>query len=484
MTRKALVVLSGGQDSTTCLFLAKRDFEEVSAITFDYNQRHSRELDAAVKVAQLAGVTSHEIVRVPDILAGKSFLTDKSARIETFTDFESMSHHNAFKEDKLDSSFVPMRNSLFLTLAANRASVLGCGTIVTGVTAADFAEYGEFSWPWVGGFVDAEGMFDRVNTNSWRLIISQKDPELLHRLRAWLQGEASKLGSEFTASISLDKRDCAELYIGVRSAEPLMSLLSPHLHSPHRRTQAEKRGVSLLAEAPLSDAYVAGFWEGDGGCYSHFSPVRNARGEKTDKITASFEFGFYQKDPEVLEKIQEYLKKGSLYQAKNQNHIWSLRVSDGPLSQKLLRRLKPHLCVLGSFEKITKWRHRVDMLAGGFNPPYPDCTPDFVWLQQSTINEALKTPFADPVEIQTPLMFLTKAESVRLAKGMIGCWEALAYSHTAYSGEYPPLTQDHATVLRAKGFLDAGLPDPLITRAYREGLMELPQTSNYDSVRS
>jgi 7-cyano-7-deazaguanine synthase len=85
--------------------------------------------------------------------------------------------------------------------------------------------------------------------------------------------------------------------------------------------------------------------------------------------------------------------------------------------------------------------------------------------------------------IDTPLIFKTKAETVKLANSLPGCMDALAYSHTAYSGEYPPITQDHATVLRAHGFEEAGLPDPLIVRAWREGLMPLPQTPNYASLR-
>ena len=80
-------------------------------------------------------------------------------------------------------------------------------------------------------------------------------------------------------------------------------------------------------------------------------------------------------------------------------------------------------------------------------------------------------------------MNFSKADTVRLAMQIPGCMDALAYSHTAYSGEYPPLTQDHATVLRAAGFAAAGVPDPLIVRAWREGLMPLPATMNYDQLR-
>ena len=476
----ALVILSGGQDSTTCLFWAKRQFKEVHAITFDYGQRHRLEIEAAKKVAAMADVLTHEVVEVPNCLAGKSFLTDLSAAVEKFQSFDHMEHHNAFKENKLDSSFVPMRNALFLTIAANRAAVLGCNALVTGVTAADFAEYGGFSWEWLGGFVDAEGCFSEVNkatSPNLRLSISQNDPEVLARIGRWVETQLP--GIQWSSNAK-------EVYFGIQTLRRMAPLLTPHLHSPHRRDQAANQGEGLVLEeeALLTDAYVAGFWEGDGSYFANWAKTRASRKSGKDAQTRLAIFQFFQKDPVVLEKIQQYLGRGYLGQRHTQNGIYYLQVGDGPLSAKLLKRLRAHFNVLGSFEKITKHLHTVDLDAGGFNPPYPDCTPDFVKAIEKSINEALLSPYQPKISISTPVMFMTKAESVRFAKQLPGCWEALAYTHTSYDGLYPPTDMNHANVLRAKGFEDAGFPDPLVLRAVRDGLMDLPATSNYDSERT
>ena len=85
--------------------------------------------------------------------------------------------------------------------------------------------------------------------------------------------------------------------------------------------------------------------------------------------------------------------------------------------------------------------------------------------------------------IHAPLMYLSKAETVLMAKAMPECWEALAYSHTSYDGKYPPTDKNHSNVLRAYGFEVAGLPDPLVLRAHREGLMALPDTPNYRNIQ-
>lgn len=139
MRHKALVVLSGGQDSTTCLYLAiaKYGVDNVHCITFDYGQKHSIEIEAAKKVARFAGIPEerHEILSLPiGILAGSSPLTNPSVELEVYENVEAL-------PGGLEKTFVPGRNILFLTLAANRASVLGIQDIYIGVSQEDFGGY-------------------------------------------------------------------------------------------------------------------------------------------------------------------------------------------------------------------------------------------------------------------------------------------------------------------------------------------------------
>lgn len=250
MIRKALVVLSGGQDSTTCLFLARTQYDEVYTVTYDYGQRHAVELESAAKVAQLAGVKEHVVVKLGSVLQGSSPLVSNEL-LEQYPDMYSL-------PGGLEKTFVPGRNLLFFTLAANHAHARGIVDIISGVCQED---------------------------------------------------------------------------------------------------------------------------------------------------------------------------------------------------------------------------------SGG----YPDCRAEFVDATQQAIrlglgyddNDLFRTHF----RIITPLMYLTKAESVKLAWSIPGCWDALAYSHTAYDGAYPPIGNDHATLLRAKGFLEAGFPDPLVVRAVRTGLMQYPETPNYERSR-
>ncbi len=130
---KALVIFSGGQDSTTCLYWAKQRFDDVFALTFDYGQRHNIELKSAEKIAQLAGI-KQEVLNLGPIFKGLSPLTDLSRDVEKYDDVSAL-------PSGLADTFVPGRNILFLTLAANRAYVLGCDSLVIGVAQQDYGGY-------------------------------------------------------------------------------------------------------------------------------------------------------------------------------------------------------------------------------------------------------------------------------------------------------------------------------------------------------
>jgi 7-cyano-7-deazaguanine synthase len=252
--RCCIVVLSGGQDSTTCLYYALNTLRpdiEVYCLTFDYGQTHRRELNAAAQIVALARkqfpdrAIQHEFVEVPNILKGTSPLVRDGDALEQYKDWNAL-------PGGIEKTFVPMRNQLFLTIAANRAAAVGASVIVTGVSQEDY---------------------------------------------------------------------------------------------------------------------------------------------------------------------------------------------------------------------------------GG----YPDCRENFIAVLEAAINASL-----DGVHfllIQTPLMHKSKADTVRMAKALNGCWEAMALTHTAYDGQYPPTGKDHATLLRAKGFHEAGEADPLVVKAWVEGLMPLPETDNYNGFR-
>lgn len=134
-TSKALVVLSGGQDSTTCLFWALREFgaANVEAVTFDYGQRHRIELDAARKVAELAGVRQTQLPIDTFAAIGGNALTDAGITPEQGARDDA--------DSTIPNTFVPGRNLIFLSFAAAFAYTSGIEHVVTGVAQTDYSGY-------------------------------------------------------------------------------------------------------------------------------------------------------------------------------------------------------------------------------------------------------------------------------------------------------------------------------------------------------
>ena len=129
--KKAVVVFSGGQDSTTCLVKALQEYDEVHAITFDYGQRHKLEIEVAQVLAKKLGVAAHKVMDVG--------LLNELAISSLTRDDIPVSHE--LGENGLPNSFVPGRNILFLTLAGIYAYQIGAQSVITGVCETDFSGY-------------------------------------------------------------------------------------------------------------------------------------------------------------------------------------------------------------------------------------------------------------------------------------------------------------------------------------------------------
>ncbi|WP_017000383.1 7-cyano-7-deazaguanine synthase QueC [Mammaliicoccus lentus] len=125
---KALVVFSGGQDSTTCMFYAKENFKEVELVTFQYGQRHDLEIEVAENIAKEQGLKHHILDMSLLSQLSPNALTDHNMEIEN-------------NEDGIPNTFVPARNLLFLSFAGALAYQIGAKHIITGVCETDFSGY-------------------------------------------------------------------------------------------------------------------------------------------------------------------------------------------------------------------------------------------------------------------------------------------------------------------------------------------------------
>lgn len=130
--KSAIVLLSGGLDSTTTLAIAKYQGFGCYAMTFRYGQRHTCEIEASVRVAQALGVNEHKIVTIDLAAFGGSALTD--ARLAVPMDRENI-------DSEIPITYVPARNTVFLSYALAWAEVLGVWDIFIGVNALDYSGY-------------------------------------------------------------------------------------------------------------------------------------------------------------------------------------------------------------------------------------------------------------------------------------------------------------------------------------------------------
>jgi 7-cyano-7-deazaguanine synthase len=145
----AVVLLSGGQDSTTVLYWAREQYRDVHAVTAHYGQTHSAEIGAATEIAAMAGVASHVFVPLSEVFVGSHSALVLGSGVALASSGGMM---DAEAPGGLPTSFVPARNLLLLAVAAARAGAVGAESICVGVCQTDYSGYPDCREPFIQAF--------------------------------------------------------------------------------------------------------------------------------------------------------------------------------------------------------------------------------------------------------------------------------------------------------------------------------------------
>lgn len=183
---KAVILLSGGLDSTICMSVARREGHELFPISFSYGQRHNRELDCAKSVAQYYKVEKHLVINTNMDAIGGSALTDD---IEVPEGDEN-------RED-IPATYVPARNLIFLSYALGYAEVLDAGKIYIGVNAVDYSGYPDCRPEFIERFQQLADYSTKAGTQDKKHI--EVETPLIHLTK----GDIIKLGMKNDAPLNL-----------------------------------------------------------------------------------------------------------------------------------------------------------------------------------------------------------------------------------------------------------------------------------------
>lgn len=185
--KKAVVLLSGGLDSTTALYLAKSQGFEVYAISFNYGQRHKKEIESAKKVAEKSDVKEHIIVNTNMNAWGGSALTDSHIQVPEGEE----------NRQEIPVTYVPARNMIFLSYAASYAEAVGAQDIFIGVSQVDYSGYVDCRKE----FIDA--MENAINKGTVCAVEDNKPIKIHAPFMNMTKAEEIKLGMELGVDYSL-----------------------------------------------------------------------------------------------------------------------------------------------------------------------------------------------------------------------------------------------------------------------------------------
>ena len=183
----AVVLLSGGLDSATALAMAREQGYECYALSFRYGQRHKAELEAASRVAESMGVVKHHIVDLDLSVFESSALTNHQIDIPTQS------------SDSIPVTYVPARNTIFLSIAVGLAEVLEASAIFIGVNAVDYSGYPDCRPEFIEAFQQMSNLATKVGVEGSPITI--KTP-LINLTKAEIIQQGIRLGVDYSLTIS------------------------------------------------------------------------------------------------------------------------------------------------------------------------------------------------------------------------------------------------------------------------------------------
>ena len=189
---KAIVLLSGGLDSATCLAIARQEGFEPIALSFDYGQRHNAELAAAQRIAQAFAIGDHRVIRLELGSIGGSALTDTSIAVPTE------------ESEGIPVTYVPARNTVFLSFALGLAEVTGADAIYIGVNAVDYSGYPDCRPEFIAAFETMANLATKAGVEGHRMKIHTP---LMYLSKAEIVDKGMALGVDYALTVSCYQAD-------------------------------------------------------------------------------------------------------------------------------------------------------------------------------------------------------------------------------------------------------------------------------------
>lgn len=190
--KRAVVLLSGGLDSATALAMAKDQGYDCYVLSFDYGQRSLTELNAARAIAEQIGVADHRVLRLHLEDFGGSALTDTNIEVPEG------------ETEGVPVTYVPARNTVFLSLALGWAEVLDADAIFIGVNAVDYSGYPDCRPEFIAAFETMANLATRRGVNGDTIHI---ETPLMHLTKADIIAEGTKLGIDYALTVSCYQAD-------------------------------------------------------------------------------------------------------------------------------------------------------------------------------------------------------------------------------------------------------------------------------------